>query len=260
MKKASFQYLYGPVYSWRLGMSLGVDPLSKQKKICNFDCIYCQLGKTHLLTQVRKEFVPTQEIIAEIKKFPFARINYITFSGRGEPTLARNLGKMIKAIKDIRPEKIAVITNSFLLAKADVRADLMQADFVLAKLDASCAKTFHKVNRACARPSFNQVIAGLCAFRKRFKGKLALQIMFIKQNKGEAKAIAALAKKIQPSEIQLNTPLRPCAVKPLTKKEMNDLKKEFSHLDVMSVYDVRRKKYRPLDEKKTISRHGKYKK
>lgn len=241
-------------------MSLGVDPLSKQKKICNFDCIYCQLGKTSKLDQVRKEFVPTEEIIAEIRKFPFVGINHITFSGRGEPTLAKNLGKMIKAIKKIRPEKIAVITNSLLLARSDVRADLMQADFVLAKLDASCAKTFHKVNRASVRSSFNKVIAGLCTFQEKFKGKLALQIMFVKQNKGEAKALAALVRKIHPSEVQLNTPLRPCAVKPLTKKEMIGIKKEFIGLKATLVYDVEQKKYCPLDEEKTISRHGKYKK
>lgn len=240
-------------------MSLGVDPISKLKKICNFNCLYCQLGQANKLVQERREFVPTQEIIAEIKKFPLARINYITFSGRGEPTLAKNLGKMIKAIKSIRPEKIAVITNSALLARADVRADLMSADFVLAKLDASCAKTFHNVSRPSPRLSFNRVIEGLCTFRKKFKGKLALQIMFIKQNKREARAIAALVKKINPHEVQLNTPLRLCAAKPLTKKQMNDIKKEFACFKATSVYDVRKKPYRPLDEEKTVSRHGKFK-
>lgn len=260
MNKPSFQYLYGPVYSWRLGMSLGVDPLSQKKKICNFNCIYCQLGTARPAVCVRKIFVPTQKIIEEIKKFPITKIDYITFSGRGEPTLAKNLGEMIAAVKRIRKEKIAVITNASLFALPKVRADLLKADAVVAKLDASSLKSFQKINRAAPSLSFNKVIGGFKAFRKRFKGKLALQIMFLSQNKDEAKALASLAKQIYPDEVELNTPLRPCGVKPLTKKEITDLKKEFFSFKVRSVYDIPRKIYHPLEHKKTVSRHGNYKK
>ncbi len=83
-----YKYIYGPVFSWRLGRSLGIDPISKEKKICTFDCLYCQLGKTDRLTNIRSMFVPTVEIIKEIRKIPPLKIDYLTFSGRGEPTLA----------------------------------------------------------------------------------------------------------------------------------------------------------------------------
>ena len=132
----SFQYIFGPVHSWRLGRSLGIDPLSSKHKICNMDCIYCQLGKTTQLINERKVYVPTQDVMDEISRIPLHFVDYITFAGRGEPTLAKNLGEMIRGIKAIRHEKVAVLTNSSLMNLKEVRDDLMAADFVLAKLDA----------------------------------------------------------------------------------------------------------------------------
>ncbi len=260
MKKTSFRYIFGPVYSWRLGMSLGVDPISQKEKICNFNCIYCQLGETNVLQTLREVFVPTRKIVEEVRSLSPGGIDYITFSGRGEPTLAKNLGEMIQEVRKIRPEKIAVITNSTLIARADVQKDLMLADFVLAKLDAHNAKDFAAVNRGIADVVFADVVQGLCAFRKKFKGKLGLQIMFVKHNMVHAKDIAEIARKIHPDEVQLNTPLRPCATKPLTKKEMNDIKRYYSSFHALCVYDVPSKPYHPFDEIATASRHGSFQK
>ncbi|MDD5655136.1 MAG: radical SAM protein, partial [Candidatus Omnitrophica bacterium] len=134
--KRAFKYIYGPVPSWRLGSSLGIDPVSKGRKICSFDCVYCQIGKAGLFIKERKRFIDTGEIIAELAGLPPLKIDYLTFSGAGEPTLAENLGEMIKAVKAIRPEPIAVITNGSLMTQADVRQELALADFVIAKLDA----------------------------------------------------------------------------------------------------------------------------
>ena len=94
-----FKYIYGPVPSWRLGSSLGIDLLSQEKKICNFDCIYCQIGKTESYTAERKVYIPVKKVIDELKFVPLVNIDYITLSGRGEPTLAKNLGEVIDAIK-----------------------------------------------------------------------------------------------------------------------------------------------------------------
>lgn len=127
--------------SWRLGSSLGIDPLSKGEKVCTFDCVYCQIGKTKLLTDKRETFVTVRDIVEELDSLPPIEIDYITFSGTGEPTLAENLGQMMKAIKKIRNEKIAVLTNSSLMHREDVQKDLFTADLVVAKLDAS-SKTF----------------------------------------------------------------------------------------------------------------------
>jgi wyosine [tRNA(Phe)-imidazoG37] synthetase (radical SAM superfamily) len=78
-----FQYIYGPVPSWRVGRSLGIDVLSQQDKICSYDCVYCQLGRTKTLEYARKLYVPDKEIIHEIESLPDIPIDYITFSRRG---------------------------------------------------------------------------------------------------------------------------------------------------------------------------------
>jgi len=123
MTKKQYKYIYGPVPSWRLGSSLGIDPLSAKDKICSFDCIYCQIGKTTIHTKKRKVFVSAEQLIEELKSLPPVDIDYITFSGRGEPTLAKNLGEMIAEVKKIRKEPVAVLTNASLLYDKEVRED-----------------------------------------------------------------------------------------------------------------------------------------
>lgn len=256
MNKKEYKYIYGPVTSWRLGISLGIDPLSQKNKICNFDCIYCQLGRTSVLNDERKEYVPTQEIVNEINSLPAMNIDYLTFSGKGEPTLARNLGDMIEALREVRREKIAVITNSTLMYREDVQQDLFLADFVLAKLDACSEETFVNVNRAMKEVKFKSIIEGISFFKSRYRGKLALQIMFLEHNKNYASEIAKIAREINPDEIELNTPVRPSGVKPLSKKELNELKKYFEELPVITAYDQEPQMSEPLNDKDTIDRHG----
>ena len=147
MSKRVYRYIYGPVPSWRLGSSLGIDPLSQGGKVCTFDCIYCQIGKTNHLTDKRDVFVKVGDIVEEIDSLPPLEIDYMTFSGTGEPTLAKNLGQMIKALKNIRNEKIAVLTNSSLMYRKDVHEDLFAADLIVAKLDASSQDIFGLVNQ-----------------------------------------------------------------------------------------------------------------
>ncbi len=257
MTKKKYKYIYGPVPSWRLGSSLGIDPISDEKKICSFDCIYCQLGKTRVHTKKRKVFIPTEKIIEEIKSLPPVNIDYITFSGRGEPTLAKNLGEMITEVKRIRKEPVAVLTNAGLLYEKEVRETLSQADFVVAKLDASSEELFKKINRPVRGINVSKVIEGIKKFSGNYRGKLALQIMFVKENEKHAKEIAQLAKKIGADEIQLNTPLRPCAVKPLSKKSMREIEKYLKGLNAISVYKSVRKKVKPVSKKDTLKRRGK---
>ena len=181
--KPVFKYIYGPVPSWRLGSSLGIDLLSQEEKICNFDCVYCQLGATKRHTIERKIYVPVKEVIEELEKIPIAGIDYITFSGRGEPTLAENLGQAIKAIKLIRKIPVAVLTNGSLMAKEEVRKELALADFVIAKLDACSPESLQEINNPHQDIEFTNVLEGIKEFRKSYQGKLALQMMFIDKNK-----------------------------------------------------------------------------
>lgn len=254
-----FKYLYGPVHSWRLGKSLGIDPLSCDEKVCNMDCIYCQLGKTTKIVDTRRIYVPTKEIVDELERIPKYFADYLTFSGRGEPTLALNLGEMIREIKHFRREKVAVITNATLMADYDVQKDLMGADFVLAKLDASDQESFANVD-GNGDLDFNEIVEAIGEFREKFKGKLALQVMLINENIDNVADLARLARKIDPDEVQLNTALRPCAVRPLERVEMEWAKKFFGDMPVVSPWDAPVQAYSPIDAQATVKRHGNYRK
>ena len=261
MSKCNFKYIYGPVSSWRLGSSLGIDLISDKERVCSFDCAYCQLGRTKSRTInrtiKRKLYVPTEKIIREIKALPEAYIDYITFSGRGEPTLAINLGESIKAVRKLRKEPIAVLTNASLMDRKDVREELSFADIVAVKLDAHSERMLKLVNRPAYRIRFSNILKGIMQFRKKYRGVLAVQIMFIKKNKDAAQKIAEICRDIQPDEIQINTPKRKSPVRPLSQKTIFELKKYFRPMKVVSVYDVKGKKVKPLSAKSTLKRRGK---
>ncbi|MCX5782327.1 MAG: radical SAM protein [Elusimicrobia bacterium] len=261
-KKIDYHCIYGPVASWRLGVSLGIDPISMSYKVCSFDCLYCQIGRTKVLSTKRECFATTDEIIGELKTITKEGIDYITFAGAGEPTLAGNLGRIIQKVKAVRLEKVAVITNSSILNDPEVRSELLMADKVIVKLDAADEKTFKKINRPAKEVKFKNILQGLRDFRKEFKGELAVQIMVIKENKKSAKEIAKLAYSISPDEIQINTPLRPCPVEPLGKKEITAIIEEFKILcpktRILSVYGPREEiKTESISGKDTLRRRGK---
>ncbi|MFH1563037.1 MAG: radical SAM protein [Nitrospirota bacterium] len=250
------KYIYGPVSSWRLGSSLGIDLLSQKKRICTFDCIYCQLGRERDYEIERKVYVPTREVIEELERLPQTGIDYITLSGRGEPTLAQNLGEAIKAIKVIRKEPVAVLTNASLIIKDEIRKELSLADFVSVKLDASSRESYELINKPAPGIKFEAIINGIKQFRKEYRGRFGLQIMFIGQNKANATELAKLAFEINPDEVQLNTPLRPCETKPLFKEEISLIEGYFKGLNVVSVYDGKHKDVRPISLKDTSKRRG----
>ena len=249
MTRKKYKHIYGPVSSWRLGRSLGIDPVyAGGGKVCSFDCVYCQAGRIRRRSVRRKVFVPTKKIIEEIKSFPPVKVDYVTFSGAGEPTLAKNLGEIIKKVRKIRKQKIAVLTNSFTINKSDVRKDLMLADFVIAKLDAHSQKLFTKINKPAKVVKLKKILTGLKKFKARYKGKFALQIMFVKETKPYAREIAELARWIHPDEVQINTPLRFSGVKPLSRKEIDKVKRFFKGIQCVSVYEKKRKKVLPVDK------------
>ncbi|HBL24648.1 MAG TPA: radical SAM protein [Deltaproteobacteria bacterium] len=259
MQSADFKYIYGPVPSWRLGSSLGIDLLSQAEKVCSFDCTYCQLGRNDVKGTTRSLFVRTGDVMKEIDSLPGIHIDYLTLSGRGEPTLALNLGDIIGALKKIRGEKIAVITNSSIISRKDVREDLLAADFVIAKLDAATDDVFTAINRPAKGVRLQSVIQALVDFRKEFAGRFALQVMFTSANQGSAREISDIAGAIGPDEVQLNTPLRPCMEKPLSADDMGLIKAFFDRQGLRSVdvYSAEKKKVNSLSGADTLRRRGK---
>ncbi len=262
MSLPQLKLIYGPVYSWRIGMSLGIDPLNTTHKYCNFGCAYCQLWQAVAVQSDRAVFVSEEEVLDEVRSLPLnVKLDHFTFSGNGEPTLAANLGKMISSLKEAFPAvKVAVITNSTTIGRSDVQQDLLKADLVLFKIEAATQETFEKINRPAKGILLKDIVAGIKAFKALYKGKLALQVMLTDINKAEVQDIARIARDIAPDEVQLNTPLRPSPVKPLGEAEMARLKGYFTTegLNVLSVYEQEKKEYTPFDASATKKRHGQY--
>lgn len=248
--------IYGPVPSWRFGRSLGVDPICSRKKICSFDCIYCQLGRTKTKTLQRRRYIESARMEGELGAMDKGGIDTITFSGTGEPTLNSELGKMIDFAKGFGIP-VAVLTNSSLLSDEHVRWALHSADTVAAKLDASNDTIFRKINNPVEGLHLQTIIDGIKLFRDEFKGKLALQMMFVGINKAYAEDMAQIAHGIGPDEVQLDTPLRRSALPPLSPEEMDVVEDAFAGLPVISVYRGRKPETVPFDLHETrIRRPG----
>jgi len=222
----AYKYLYGPVPSRRLGLSLGVDIVPY--KTCTLNCVYCQLGRTTNLTSQRRQYVAIEPILAELtaKLSEPVRVDYITIGGSGEPTLNSRLGDLIDAIRAISDRPVAILTNGTLLYRADVRRDCAKADVVLPSLDAGDAATFGRLNRPSSDISIEKLVFGLSAFRDEFPGQLWLEVFVIKGLNTDAEQIAKLKElitTIRPDKIHLNTAVRPPAEKDVERADVATL-------------------------------------
>ena len=209
-------YVFGPVPSQRLGQSLGIDPIPL--KTCNWNCVYCQLGRTVPLTNERKEYVPSEEILAQVKDALASHrsdeIDWVTFVGSGEPTLHSRLGELIQGVKSITDKPVAVITNGALLYRSEVRQELIPADAVLPSLDAGNQQLYRKLNRPWPELTFERHLEGLSAFRQEYKGKLWVEVMLIKglnDTEETLHEIASIIATIKPDLVHLGLPTRPPA-------------------------------------------------
>lgn len=207
-------YIFGPVPSRRLGLSLGVDIIPF--KVCPLDCVYCQLGRTTQKTIHRREYVPIEDVLAELKLHldRGVKADYISLSGSGEPTLHSGLGELIAKIKAMTDIPVAVLTNGVLFNDESVRNDCSRADLVLPSLDAAAQQEFEKINAPCDDISIENVIKGLTAFRKQYKGNIWLEVFIIdgvNTSDEQVKKIKSAIEKIKPDKVQLNSVARPTA-------------------------------------------------
>ncbi|MBU6197880.1 MAG: radical SAM protein [Cyanobacteria bacterium REEB446] len=244
--KNRISYVYGPVTSWRSGTSLGIDPIGAIST-CSFNCSYCQLGQIQNITRKRKIYVETELIIEDlerayqgdhVEKVDFTKLDVITFAGSGEPTLALNLGEMIKSIKNwlkaknLKAVPVSILTNATTLEDEEVRRDLKEADLISLKLDASDELSLKSINQAATGLSLEGIIKGIKLLKSEIdlshpadslrlstKPELQLQIMFLPkfaENPEHIKRLAELITEIEIYKIQINTPTR---AKPKSGKE-----------------------------------------
>jgi wyosine [tRNA(Phe)-imidazoG37] synthetase (radical SAM superfamily) len=208
--------VFGPVPSRRLGQSLGIDTIPL--KTCNWNCVYCQLGRTQPLSNERKEYYPSEEIVAEVREALEAHqpgeIDWITFVGSGEPLLHDRMGWLIRQVKENAQLPVAVITNGSLLYLEEVRQELAAADAVLPSLDAGTADLYRKINRPHPDITFERLVEGMAAFREEYRGKLWVEVMLVRDLNDTPQAlwdIANALQRIKPDAVHINLPDRPPA-------------------------------------------------
>jgi wyosine [tRNA(Phe)-imidazoG37] synthetase (radical SAM superfamily) len=206
--------VFGPVPSRRLGRSLGVDPVPF--KTCNWNCVYCQLGHTVPLTGERREHVPVEEVVAEVRTAVETHgedaIDWITFVGSGETTLHSGLGRMLRQVRALTSLPMAVLTNGSLLYLPEVREELSVADAVLPSLDAGTEDLYLRLNRPQPGFTFERLVEGLVAFRAQYPGKLWVEVMLVRGFNDTDEALenlAAVLRRIAPDEVHVNVPTRP---------------------------------------------------
>jgi len=206
--------VFGPVPSRRLGRSLGIDLVPF--KYCTYDCIYCQLGHTTDRGVAPRDFFPVADILAQARDRLAAgpRPDYITLSGSGEPTLHSGLEQVIAGLKDLTDIPLAVLTNGSLLWRPEVRRALGRADLVMPSLDAADQDQFIRVNQPHPTLTFDQVVQGLLAFRRQYRGRLWLEVFLLQgetDDEAAARRLAQWVEKIGPDRVQVNTVTRPPA-------------------------------------------------
>jgi len=211
------QFLYGPVPSRRLGRSLGIDPIPF--KTCNWNCVYCQLGRTSPLQTLREEYLDAVDVIAELRSYLADDgedgFDWITFVGSGEPTLHGRLGWMIDQVRLLSKKPIAVITNGALLGDPEVRRELLKANAVMPTISAGTERTYLRLHRPAHGLDFDSFTRGLTTFRSEYQGDLWAEVMLVagfNDDEVELRALTDLLRRVRPDEIQLVLPTRPPAL------------------------------------------------
>lgn len=224
--------VFGPVPSRRLGRSLGVDLIPF--KTCSYDCIYCQLGRTPRKTVERKEWIPLETVMEDLKPKLALKPDWITLSGSGEPTLYSRLDELIAGIHEITNVPVAVLTNGSLLWQPGLRQQLSNADLVIPSLDGGDSETLRTINRPAPEISFETMLEGLIVFRQEFKNPYWLEILLLDGINADGEPLEPLircASAIAPDRIQLNTATRPPAeprAHPVSPVRMQEIAARFS--------------------------------
>lgn len=249
-------YIFGPVPSRRLGKSLGVDLVPH--KTCTLDCIYCECGATTNLTIQRKSFVPLDNVLQELDKTleKKPQLDYITFSGSGEPTLSVDIGSIITYLKEKYPHyKIALLTNGTLLKDPSLRKDLLQIDLIIPSVDAISENVFQKINHPHQNIEAKDIISGITNFKKEFKGKMWIEFFVlpnINDDLDEIKKIKEFCLQLLPDKIQLNTLDRPSPhnklLTPVSCEKLIEIKNYLSPLQVEVVKKAKKDKNYTINE------------
>jgi len=280
MKEKGYKYLFGPIPSRRLGRSLGVNLVPH--KICSYDCLYCEVGATTATTTERKNYIVPDKIIDEIKDFinSGVKIDVITLTGAGEPTLNSSIGKLIGFIKKLTNIPVAVLTNGSLLWSNRVKKALLEADIVIPSVDSVDEKDFYKVDRPDKQIELKTILSGIKEFSYTYHGRLWLEVLIVKGINDSDFSICNLgrwASTLKAQKLQLGTIIRPPAseanpvsyerleeIAAILKDYLNypveiigDFEGKSEHKRVSAELLVKSCKMRPLTKENIIEIYGK---
>lgn len=231
----SYKYVFGPVMSGRLGLSLGLDLLGG--RICSMDCVYCEVGKTSTLTSERKPYARAEDILEELNNWKNEKHelpDVVTLGGLGEPTLNSEMVDVVRGVKKLFPSiPVAVLTNAATMTDPDVRRELEEVDILLPSMDSLVPSEFRAINRPCAGTVSAEVAEALIEFRKEFKGKIFLEVLLAEgynDSQENLELMSDFRKRLRPDRVDVVTLTRPgtlesskpvkCEVMELWKKEL----------------------------------------
>ena len=244
-----YRYVFGPVPSRRLGISLGIDLV--EAKTCNLNCIYCECGGNTKTYNERSDYVDIEAVKIELMSvLKDVKPDYITFSGSGEPTLNKSIGKLIGWVKEETPYKVAVITNSTTLKMEGVVEELARADVIMPSIDAVSEEVFLQMNRPHPSLKSEDILEGLRKLSREYSGKIYLEIFItsgVNDSQEELVRFAEFLREIDVEGVQLNTLARPGAVEwimPATFKRLKEIKTYFEEKGIKGVEIIKRYKKR----------------
>lgn len=235
-----YRYIFGPVPSRRLGLSLGVDLVPH--KTCSLDCVYCECGRTTHLTIIPDAYVPLESVEEELADFfsTSPDLDFITFSGSGEPTLHSGIGEMAEFIKANFPAyRLALLTNGTLLGREDVRKRLLAIDVVIVSVDGAGSEAFQRINRPHPDLALGDIEAGLIDFRRIYSNNLWVEVFLVpgcNTSREELTRIREVLERIQPDKVQVNTLDRPGAeswVTPVKNEELEQAASFLQHAELI---------------------------
>jgi len=209
---------YGPILSRRLGRSLGINLLGMQRKVCTFDCIYCQYGSAQVVESPRVGHVlpAVEDVLNAVEKAirKPRTIEYLTFSGNGEPTLHPEFFEIVKGVYHLRNQfrpkvKLALLSNATQVTESDVVSALEFIDVKMMKLDAGDKNTFQAINRPAPTVNFNEILEGLKQIPNLTIQSMLVDGVVSNIRGGVYEAWALTLADLNPSKIQLYSIERP---------------------------------------------------
>ncbi len=246
------QIIFGPIKSRRLGVSLGVNLMPTDSKVCSFDCIYCECGWTPKKRE-QKAQLPTREMVKQKMEEKLTEMvennelpDVITFAGNGEPTLHPEFEGIIDDTSELRDKltpkaRIAVLSNATMLHKPAVVRALLKVEDNIQKLDSAFEETVRKIDCPTSRFKLSDVVENL----KAFGGKVIIQTLFLRGNhKGEVidntteaelSAWLELVKEIKPSQVMIYTIDRDTPAAGLEKVNLDELKQIASRVESLGI-------------------------